>query len=330
MRKVVIAFSLVACAFLSYARIAYSADPAFYVDVYIPEKAYNGTTLLPDHHDPQNTRVIELNMKGEIVSEYVLPAHLRQYTNPGFDAERLPNNNILIVLPKKGVYEIDRNGSTVWSHWDSKISHDADRLPNGNTIYVFGDEDQIDDAQVKEVNPQGKIVWSWYAKNHFNTPEYRNIYGQGWTHINAVTRLENGNTLVSLRNFNSLVEVDPQGEVVKIIHQDFLEAQHDPEVLADGNILLANHGNPQEALEINRDTGEVIWRFPVLKRQAWPLRDADRLPNGNTLITGSTVILEVTPEQEVVWRVLMKDFIISSPREAPAKGFFKAQRLSAQ
>ncbi|MBN1871592.1 MAG: aryl-sulfate sulfotransferase [Candidatus Omnitrophica bacterium] len=330
MRKVIMVFSVAGYVFLnSFLIIAHCADPAIYVDIYIPDKAYNGTTLLPDHHDPQKTRVIEIDMKGDIVWEYVLPANLRRYTNPGFDAELLPNNNVLIVLPKKGVCEINRSGDMVWSHWDSKISHDADRLPNGNTIYVFGDDDRIDDAQVKEVDPQGKIVWRWYAKNHFSTAEYQNIYSQGWTHINAVTRLANGNTLVSLRNFNCLAEVDPRGDVVKVIDKDFLEGQHDPEVLASGNILLANHGNPQEALEIDKDTGEVIWRFPVFKRQSWPLRDADRLPNGNTLITGSTMILEVTPEQQVVWRVCMKDSIISGPRESASKGFFKAQRLTA-
>ncbi|MFH0790532.1 MAG: aryl-sulfate sulfotransferase [Candidatus Omnitrophota bacterium] len=329
MRKIVIAFTSIICVFFSYAQTARCADPDIYVDIYIPDKAYNGTTLLPDHHDPRNTKVIELNMEGEIVWEYVLPADLRRYTNPGFDAERLPNNNILILLPKKGVYEINRNGDMVWSHWDSKVSHDADRLPNGNTLYVFGDSDTIDDAQVKEVNPEGKIVWSWYAKDHFNTTEYRNIDNGGWTHINAVTRLANGNTLVSLRNFNCLVEINPQGEIVKTIGKGFLDAQHDPEVLANGNILLANHGTPQEALEIEKDTDNVIWRFAVPKRQAWPLRDTNRLPNGNTLITGSTVILEVTPEKEVVWRVRMKDSVISGPRESAGKGFFKAQRLTA-
>jgi integrase len=60
----------------------------------------------------------------------------------------------------------------------------------------------------------------------------------------------------------------------------------------------------------------------------WSL--AGRLPNGNTLITGSTVILEVTPDHEVVWRVRMKDSIITSPREASGKGFYKAQRIATK
>lgn len=306
------------------------ADSNIYVDIYDPDKACNGTTLLPDHHDPANTRVIEVNMEGEVVWEYVLPRHLRRYTNPGFDAELLPNDNILIVLPRKGLYEISRDGDVVWSHWDEKITHDADRLPNGNTIYVFGGADQIDDAQVKEINPEGEVVWIWYAKDHFYTSGYKDIYNDGWTHTNAVTRLENGNTLISPRNFNCLVEVDAQGEVVDIIGEDYLVKQHDPEVLSNGNILVANHGHPQEAMEIDAKTGEVIWRFVMPRRKTWPIRDADRLPNGNTLITGSIAIVEVTPEEEVVWRLRLESAIISSPRDAPAKGFYKAQRIATQ
>jgi len=226
--------------------------------------------------------------------------------------------------------KINRRGEIVWSHWDRKVSHDADRLPNGNTIYVFGDSDQIDDAQVKEVNPEGEIVWSWYAKDHFYTPKYRDIYDSDWTHTNAVTRLENGNTLISPRNFNCLVELDAEGEVVDIIGEGYLDAQHDPEVLPNGNILVASHGRPQEVLEIDAKTDKIVWRFTMPKPQVWPIRDADRLPNGNTLITGSTAIVEVTPEKEIVWRLRLKDSVISTRRDAPAKGFFKAQRIGAR
>ncbi|NPV27269.1 MAG: hypothetical protein HPY81_07485 [Firmicutes bacterium] len=61
-------------------------------------------------------------MLGEIVWKYELPDVLKRYTNPGFDAELLPNNNILMELPGKGVYEISRKGEIVWSYADSKVS----------------------------------------------------------------------------------------------------------------------------------------------------------------------------------------------------------------
>jgi len=330
MRKILISGTLIIGIILGSPVLstAVTVDPNLEVDIYDANKVYPGTTLLPDHYDPAKTRVIEVNMKGEVIWEYLLPPQYSRYTNPGFDAERLANDNILIVLPGKGMIEVNRAGKVVWSHMDKKISHDADRLANGNTLYVFGNNDKLDDAQVKEINSQGQIVWSWSAKNYFSDSDEAGTFDAGWTHMNAVERMANGHTLVSPRNFNYLLELDAGGKIVKTIGKGFLKHQHDPEVLANGNILVANHGQPQEAIEIDAKTGEIVWRFSVPKRKAYPLRDADRLPNGNTLVTGTTVIVEVTPAGEIVWRLKLKNANFKSRRDAPSKGFYKAQRIA--
>jgi len=303
------------------------ADPDITVAKYVPSKACNGATLLADNHRRNRPSIIEIDMQGRIIWEYVLPPELGAYTNPGFDVELLPNNNILFVLPGKGIYEINRKGKVVWSLLDPKVSHDADRLPNGNTLYVYGNDDKKSDAQVKEVDPQGKLVWSWSAQAEFDKPPYQDVYDQGWTHTNAVTRMANGNTLFSPRNFNCLVEMDPQGQVVRIIGEEYLRGQHDPEVLPNGNILVANHDRPHEILEIDPTSEEIVWRFAILQRRMWPVRDADRLPNGNILITGSTHLVEITPDKELVW-LLALNVSFRSRREAPALGFYKAERIA--
>jgi hypothetical protein len=302
--------------------------PDFHVDVYQSDMVWAGTTLLRDHHNPERPRIIEINMLGEIVWEYILPQNLQQYTNPGFDVEPLSNGNILFALPRKGVYEINRDGKTVWSYLTGKISHDADRLPNGNTIFAFGAYDGKSDAQVTEINQKGEIIWSWHAKDYFDKPPYQNVSIEGWTHTNAVTRLSNGNTLISPRNFHVVVEVDPQGAVVRLIGEGILKAQHDPEILANGNMLLANHGKPHRAIEIDSETGNIVWQSRGFPKKADPVRDANRLPNGNTLITGTTEIVEVTQELEVVWKLVLNKLMDEA--NVRARGFYKAERISKQ
>ncbi|MFC1514895.1 aryl-sulfate sulfotransferase [Candidatus Omnitrophota bacterium] len=306
----------------------FSAAEDIFVDVYDPARAFDGTTLLPDNHLRGKPRVIEVDMKGNIVWEYILPPGLRRYTNPGFDVEALPNNNVLLTLPGKGVYEVSRNGDEVWSYLDPKVSHDADRLPNGNTLVVYGNDDKIDDAQVKEVSPQGRIVWAWHAKDHFNRQPYKDIFRQGWTHTNAAVRLSNGNTLISLRNFNIVVEVDPQGKVLRTIGEGVYQHQHDPEMLFGGNILVANHARPQSAEEMDPETGRIVWQFKLPDPEVWPVRDADRLPNGNTLITAATEIIEVTADGDIVWQLSSGD-VTFRDKEAAGLGFYKAQRIAA-
>ncbi len=180
--------------------------------------------------------------------------------------------------------------------------------------------------EFKGANPKGEIVWAWYAKDHFYESPYKDIYDQGWTHTNAVTRLSNGNTLISLRNFNFVVEVDPQGTVVKTIGEGIFHHQHDPEVLHDGKILLANHGRPERAVEVDPKTGKIVWQSAGFELGAIPVRDANRLPNGNTLITGSTKIVEVTAEGKIVWQLTLKGTTLAG-LDASARGFYKAERV---
>ncbi len=302
------------------------ADPNLVVDIYDPYKAYHGTTFLPFSVDPSRPRIVEVNMRGEILWEYVIPESLRADRSLALEAEVLSNNNVLFSISNGGIYEITREGELVWSHVDPKNSHDVDRLSNGNTLYVFGNEDTSSDVHVKEVNPSGELVWSWRAVDHFDMSPYNEISDGGWLHTNSVSRLENGNTLISPRNFNFLVEVDPSGEVLRHIGEGVFHKQHDPLVLSGGNILVANHGRTHAAVELNPDSGEVVWAYVDYDSSNKPVRDANRLPNGNTLITGTMRIFEVTPEGEVVWRMRLKGVSFSKD-EIRNYGFYKADRF---
>ena len=301
-------------------------DADLIVDVYDLEKAWPGTTLLTDKHTGA-ARLIEVNMLGEIIWEYMLPEEWGEWV-VGFEAELLPNGNILFALTRSGLYEVDRQGNIVWSHEDRQVSHDADRLPNGNTLYVFGARDEISDAAVKEVDSAGNLVWFWFLKDHFDYAPYNEIDYQGWGHTNAVTRLENGSTLISIRNFDMIVEVDPEGEVLDMV-EGVAFSPHDPLVLENGNILVVSQTRQvHTVIEIDRQTKEIVKEYyAVYDRPNMPVRDCNLLPNGNVLITAAREIIEVAPDGEVVWRFGLAD---SMPKleDSAQLGFYKAERLS--
>lgn len=307
-------------------------DPAFVVDIMIPEKISPGTTLVGDLHDLTRPRIVEVNKWGEIMWKYDIPTELKDYTNPGFSVVPLQNGNILAAFPRKGVYEINRTTkAVVWKFTDFKASHDAERLGNGNTLVVDGGygHDTMADAQVIEINPQGQIVWSWYAKEEFNRVPYNSITDNGWTHTNAASRMENGDTLISLRNFNLVAEVDSNGKIVRTIGEGIMSQQHDPEMLPNGNILFANPGRPPQAVEIN-PAGSVVWNYTILPDTPFSsasTRDADRLQNGNTLITVANRLIEVTPQGIIVWQFRLKDIQFVDADDAKSRGFYKAIRI---
>lgn len=309
----------------------------YYVDIYDSAQTCQGTTLFTDGHDVDNMRVVEVDMDGSIVWEFTVPPNWVKGNLVGFDVELLGNGNILIVLSKSGLYEIDRSGNAVWQHLDPDCSHDADRLSNGNTIYVFGDYDIKGDMCVKEVDTQGNLVWSWKPLDHYNSLPYNEVDYQGWVHNNAVTRLENGNTMISPRNFDMTIIVDSLGKPVwEYQWQDLYTNAttfpafypHEPEINPDGTLIVClQNESPYEVVEINQNTGMPVWEYH--RDNFRTCRDADRLPNGNVLVVGvmtdtnESVIFEVTPGKEIVWQLRLYQIPVN---KRPGH-FFKAQRI---
>ncbi len=300
----------------------------FLIEIYNPDKTFTGTTLFADLSNGEEPRIVEVDMDGNVVWEYILPDDIKSYTNPGFDVELLPSNNVLFLAPQKGIYEINRAGIIVWSYLDDKASHDADRLPNGNTIFIWGGSDTHDDLQVKEVNTAGTIIWSWKAKDHYYYDPYKNISMQGWTHSNAVTRFQNGNTAINLRNFNLTVIVNNAGKVLKELNWSSLgDDPHEPEFHPNGNIVIALQWTaPNQVVEIKNTTSNVVWTYH--RDNLTFARDADRLANNNTLIVGvvgnSPKIFEVTSDGEIVWQLAIRGKYLSTLSPG---WFYKAERI---
>ena len=69
------------------------------------------------------------------------------------DADRLPNGNTLVTLRNKGVVmEVDRDGKTIWQLQGLSSPSDADRLPNGHTLVA-------ENTRVREFDRRGNEVW---------------------------------------------------------------------------------------------------------------------------------------------------------------------------
>lgn len=309
----------------------------FVIDVYDQERASNGTTLFTYRYDTNNPKIVEVDMDGNIVWQYELGNMLRQYIKYGFDAESLGWGRVLVMLPACMAMVVNRGGNLTWGYTSDKVSHDVDWLDNGNVIMVFGANDQLNDMQITEVDQaEGFVRWQWSANEHFKEARYMNTYKNGWTGTNAVTRMENGHTMVCLCNFHLIAELDSLGNVLNKFGEGLLYYPHDPEFLENGNILVACQKSPNQdmqanypALEFNPLTNEVVWKYDNSEWFDTQLtRDANRLSNGNTLITGSTQIIEVTPEGEIVWRLKIKDADLPlESMDLEKRGFYKSQRI---
>lgn len=313
-----------------------SSAGEYAISVYDAARVFPGTTLLADMSRPEEARIVEVDFDGNVVWQHRIRGE-RGERSAVLDAALLDNGHILYTRTNDGIYEIDRSGRTVWKHADKGASHDADRLPNGNTLYNRAWQPKGQPVVV-EVDPGGKTVWSWNGLDAFDRQPFAGIDFEGWMHVNSVSRLDNGNTLVSIRNFNALAEVAPAGTVVWSVSfrgQDpkiglVTEGRipgvlnHEPELLANGHILLALR-RPQRFVEFDRATGDEVWSWthPKGERALILNREANRLPNGNTLGSAGDKLIEIAPDGAIVWQM-------HAPRGGPnERKFHKAIRIAA-
>src|SRR5262249_21484144 len=118
-----------------------------------------------------------------------------------------------------------------------------------------------------------------------------------------------GQVLLSLRELDALIVLDPENGAVQWAARGPWRGQHDPHFLDNGRILVFdNRGTTKDArvIEFDPRTQACPWCFPGAGGPSFtcPIQGrSQRLPNGNTLIVNSSdgVIMEVAPDTSVVW-----------------------------
>lgn len=119
-----------------------------------------------------------------------------------------------------------------------------------------------------------------------------------------------GDVLFCLREPSLIGVVDVGAEkIVWSWGSDELDFPHHPSLLDNGNILVFDNGLERgysRVVELNPATGGIEWEYVARPRESFYSKvrgAAQRLPNGNTLVTESDRghAFEVTGEGEIVW-----------------------------
>jgi len=241
--------------------------------------------------------------EGEYTVEYVASG----LADPSrCDADRCSLSVIERVNLSTG--ETERLWSRARPDMGSDDVHDVDRI--NETTFLVGDIAHPDSVYMVNVTT-GAVTWRWNASDYYDRSAGGSYPGD-FTHLNDVEYVEGGLVAVSVRNMDSVVFLDPGEGVVE--HRplggdgehETLYEQHNPDYIPaerGGPALLVADSENNRIVEYERADGEWerTWRWRDARMQ-WP-RDADRLPNGHTLITDthSDRVFEVDEDGEVVW-----------------------------
>ncbi|MEQ8788235.1 MAG: PQQ-binding-like beta-propeller repeat protein [Pirellulaceae bacterium] len=149
------------------------------IEAWSAEKLRNGNVLIASY--AKNT-VIEVDREGKVVWSITGVSAMT--------AKPLHDGNILVAdFSNTHVREYDRDKRVVWEHKTPGECFDADRLPNGNTI--FGCPNLI-----QEVSPDGALVREWSISDR----------------LNGFQALPNGNVIVANYGANAVYEMNPDGD----------------------------------------------------------------------------------------------------------------------
>jgi len=322
------------------------------VTIWDRRRAFPGVNLYTSGHAPE---VLLVDMAGRTLRRWRYPFE-RAFPDKAPTeetaffrrAQLAPDGTLLAIYQGGGLVALDRTSRLLWQV-DAGTYNDFFRGPDG-TIFLLTKEAKIVpevstteptlEDSITIVDPQGKIrdrvsllralldspfapLFSPHAKAgdilHANTIE---IFDGRLAARSAL--FARGNALVSLREIDTIGIVDLKTRRFVWAQRGPWAGQHQPTLLNSGKILLFDN-QPHRRLsyveEVDPLGRKIGWRYPgagqfLSSEQAGA---AERLPNGNTLITESDRgrAFEVTSTGETVWEFL-------SPHRAGPKGAFVA------
>lgn len=278
----------------------------------------NGTTLLTIQgarfKDGQSLKtpglLVSVAPNGAIIGVQNNTANGRWWT---YDVDPLPNGNLLLVTTEPGISVVEEIDPSTGDHVSEfrlrnvKDAHDVDYI--GNNEYVLVDKGEHRDRVLVYDRSVGEIVWEWRFDNHY--PKHGGgPYPDDWTHVNDVDAVDEDRFLVSVRNFDQVIIVNRTTKAIETrLGRDdahsILYEQHNPHYLTGetGPAILVADSRNDRVIEYTREDEQWVATWELVGGGLNEPRDADRLPNGNTLIVDrhGHRTLEVTPDGTVVW-----------------------------
>ncbi len=251
-------------------------------------------------------------------------------------AHLFPNGDVIAIFEGVGIIKVDHRSKILWANFNA-AHHDLEVMDDGR-IYTLtrkahmipriSEEHPILEDFITLLDSEGNEIHSFSVLEAFeNSPYAEAIAGMADRgdifHTNTIEILDatlegrvpgfnEGNALISLRELGLLAVVDMGTERVVWALKGTWEAQHQPTILPDGNMMLFdNRGYHGFSRVIAFDPGslETSWIYKGEEPNDFFSRECGSnqyLPNGNILITESDrgKAFELSPEMTIVWKYI--------------------------
>ncbi len=329
---------------LGYTAASQPAPPLQNVTRYDPNQTWDGLNLYASWHAPE---AILMDMRGHVLHtwhyaiENVWPSasSIQEIDHPDFwrRVHPLPGGELLCIYEGFGLIRIDRNSQLLWAY-PGKCHHDLSVTFDGSIFVLTREAKRIPRIHPTEwvvedfivtLDGDGREKTKLSILECFENSEFASMLDilpkhQGDIfHTNTLKVLngnqmdrsplfKKGNFLISILHTDTIAIIDPQQKKVVWMQTGPWDAQHEPTLLPNGNMLiLDNLGNRGKSriMEFNPFSMQVFWEYLGEEKKPFYTMGCGsccRLPNGNTLITETDFgrAFEVTPQKETVWEFI--------------------------
>ncbi len=246
------------------------------------------------------------------------------------------NGDLIAIFEGLGIIKVDKDSNLLWAS-RVRAHHDLDFTPKGNILVLTREAHMI-----PEISTERPVLEDFIAELDAKTgrqirrvslikamrgSEFEEDWGQrihlggDLFHTNSLERLDgriadknpafrDGNMMVSMLLLDLVAVFDLEQQRITWGKQGPWKLQHDPQVLDSNTVMVFDNkgGGPESSrvLEFDPATWEIVWSYQGTEDEPFYSETcglAQRLPNGNTLITESDFgrAFEVTREGDVVW-----------------------------
>jgi hypothetical protein len=325
---------------LAYLRGYTAAPKKKHVTVYDKERAYDGLNYYVSGHAPE---AVLMDMSGKELHRWRCdfsrafpdwPVSRDSKFDKYFRRAYLyDNGDLLGIFDGIGLVKIDKDSNLIWAY-PGRCHHDL-AVANDGTIYVLSRKTEVDptvnskeeivkdfvnvlDAEGNELR-KISLLDAFRNSHHASALRFMRKKGDVF-HTNTLEVFDGaladrsplfkrGNALIAVRELDIIAIIDLEAEKVAWSLSGMWRAQHQPTLLANGNMLLFDnkgYRGKSKVMEFDPFSQEIVWLYEGSASRKFfsaLLGSCQRLPNGNTFITESDTgrAFEVTSDKDIVW-----------------------------
>ena len=160
------------------------------------------------------------NLAGDLVQSFTIPSdrYSPAWTNwgPGisFDPK---NGNLWFLSPQVGLTEFQQTGAMLRTIDFRKASHQIQITPDDSFVMPYSWDEAVD-AQVSEIDTNGRIIFQWRAADFLSDFIHSNSIAhsqpQSYTATTSAVKTKDGNFYISMSQKDLIVKVDKFGKVL--------------------------------------------------------------------------------------------------------------------